>query len=127
MTKKINNIVFYDFEDAFGPHTQVCVFYEDGTVKNMSEEEGELAQEVLANQLGIEQAQLTATKKIHHVTGEELERDFQTYKKLETKEEKEPKKETLRQKLKSKLSKTKEGKEAKKTKTTPIEKKSSKK
>lgn len=120
MTKKINNIVFYDFKDAFGPHTQVCVFYEDGTVKNMTEEEGKLAQEVLAKQLGIEQTQLSAAKKLHRVTGEELEQNFQTYKKLEQKET-QPEKETFGQKLKKKLSNDK--KETKKVKETKTGKK----
>lgn len=113
MTKKINNIVFYDFEDAFGPHTQVCVFYEDGTAKNMSEEEGELAKEVLAHQLGIEQEQLIEAKKLHHITGEELEHNFQTYKKSEQKGTV-PEKETLGQKLKKKLSKDTKEKPVKK-------------
>lgn len=84
--KKINNIVFYDFTDDFGPHTQVCLFFEDGSVKSISEDEGELAKVVLAKQEGVNIKNIQKTKKIHHITGEELEKEFQNYRQVQTKE-----------------------------------------
>ena len=50
MNKKIENIVFYKFYDPTReePMLQACIFYADGTVKNISYEEGkDLAYEMI--------------------------------------------------------------------------------
>ena len=61
MDKKIANIVFYKFWNPTReePMQQACIFYEDGTVKNVLYEEGkELANEVVKEALEAQVATL---------------------------------------------------------------------
>ena len=41
--KKIENVVFYDFESETGKRTQACIFYADGSVENVAREDGVIA------------------------------------------------------------------------------------
>lgn len=85
MNKKIKNIVFYKFWDPTReePMQQACIFYEDGTVKNATYEEGqELANEVVAEEKVATQAEfvkLINTKRIYALTGQEFERRFKEF------------------------------------------------
>ena len=85
MNKKIKNIVFYKFWDPTReePMQQACIFYEDGTVKNTTYEEGqELANEVVAEEKVATQAEfvkLINTKRIYALTGQEFERRFKEF------------------------------------------------
>ena len=85
MNKKIKNIVFYKFWDPTReePMQQACIFYEDGTVKNTTYEEGqELANEVVAEEKVATKAEfvkLINTKRIYALTGQEFERRFKEF------------------------------------------------
>ena len=84
MNKKIENIVFYKFYDPTreGAMMQACIFYADGTAKNVSYEEGkDLAYELLKEEK-ISNADFTKeinTKRIFTLSGSEFERRFKEF------------------------------------------------
>lgn len=82
--KKIENIVIYKFKSGYKDEvlTQVCIFYNDGTVKNVSYDD---MLDIVKNY----QRQEKMTKEeqnrfikdhIHYATGNEFEKNFQQYK-----------------------------------------------
>lgn len=85
MDKKIANIVFYKFWDPTReePMQQACIFYEDGTVKNVLYEEGkELANEVARDakiKTKAEFANMINTTRIYALSGVEFERRFKEF------------------------------------------------
>ena len=85
MNKKIANIVFYTFWDPTReePMQQACIFYTDGTVKNVLYEEGQdLANEIAKEENLKTQAEVTNiinTKRIYTLSGEEFERRFKEF------------------------------------------------
>ena len=85
MDKAIANIVFYKFWDPTReePMQQACVFYEDGTVKNMLYEEGkELANQIARAEKIKTKAEFTSminTKRVYALSGEEFERRFKEF------------------------------------------------
>lgn len=66
--KSIENIVIYDFFDNYGKRRQACVFYKDGTVKSISEEEANILKDGLSSD------------KIHYTTGVDFEKRFNDFK-----------------------------------------------
>lgn len=84
MNKKIANVVFYKFwdptrEDAM---QQACIFYEDGTVKNTTHEEGlEAAYEIAnADRLSGKQFRTMLNRnRVYTMSGEEFERRYQEF------------------------------------------------
>ena len=85
MDKKIANIVFYKFWDPTReePMQQACIFYEDGTVKNVLYEEGkELANEIAREAKIKTKADFTNminTTRIYALSGAEFERRFKEF------------------------------------------------
>lgn len=85
MNKKIANIVFYKFWDPTREEAmqQACVFYADGTVKNVLYEEGkELANEVVKDAKVRTKAEFTEminTTRIYALSGTEFERRFKEF------------------------------------------------
>lgn len=85
MNKRIKNIVFYKFWDPTReePMQQACIFYEDGTVKNTTYEEGqELANVIVAEEKVATKAEfvkLINTKRIYALTGKEFENRFKEF------------------------------------------------
>ena len=85
MNKLIANVVFYKFWDPTteGAMQQACIFYEDGTVKNVSLEEGlEAAYEIAKADKIKTQAELTNlinTKRVYTLSGKEFEDRFQEF------------------------------------------------
>ena len=84
MNKKIANVVFYKFWDPTReePMQQACIFYEDGTVKNTTHEEGIDAAFELANAdrlTGKQFRSIMNNKKVFTLTGEEFENRFQEF------------------------------------------------
>lgn len=85
MNKQIANIVFYKFWDPTReePMQQACIFYADGTVKNVLYEEGQ----ELANQIAKEEkiktkaefVKLVNTKRVYTMSGAEFERRFKEF------------------------------------------------
>ena len=75
--KKIANIVFYNFTDEHNENrVQTAVYYNDGTTKSCSEEEGLIiAQKYLETQ----NESIKDAKNIHFITGEEFERNYESY------------------------------------------------
>lgn len=85
MNKKIKNIVFYKFYDPTReePMQQACIFYEDGTVKNTTYEEGQELSNIIAKEEKIatkaDFAKLINTKRIYALTGKEFETRFKEF------------------------------------------------
>ena len=82
MNKQIANIVFYNFFGENNKMEQACIFFEDGTVKNVSLEEGIEAAYKLAAAEGISANQFTSMlnkKRIYTMSGKEFERRFQEF------------------------------------------------
>lgn len=82
MNKQIANIVFYNFFGENGKMEQACIFFEDGTVKNVSLEEGIEAAYKLASAERINANQFTSMlnkEKIYTMSGKEFERRFQEF------------------------------------------------
>ena len=85
MDKKIANIVFYKFWDPTREEAmqQACVFYADGTVKNVLYEEGkELANEVVKEAKIKTKAEFTSminTTRIYALSGAEFEKRFKEF------------------------------------------------
>lgn len=84
MNKKIVNVVFYKFwdptrEDAM---QQACIFYEDGSVKNTTHEEGLEAAYTIANAEKLTGQQFRAMlnkDKVYTMSGTDFERRFQEF------------------------------------------------
>ena len=83
MKKPIANIVFYKFWGEQGEMQQACIFYEDGTVKNVSFEEGlEESYDIIRNENVTSQEEfqnLINKRRIYSITGKEFERRFQEF------------------------------------------------
>ena len=85
MNKAIENIVFYKFWDPTREEAmqQACVFYADGTVKNVLYEEGqELASEIVKAEkvkTKADFAKMINTTRIYALSGEEFERRFKEF------------------------------------------------
>ena len=79
--KKIENVVFYEFNSETGKRTQACIFYADGSVKNVDKEDGLIAARKL-----IQEKKLSGTPEeyinknyIYNISGEQFEKNFKTY------------------------------------------------
>ena len=83
MNKKIRNVVFYSFDGENGKMHQACIFYTDGTVKNVSHDEGLLAAATIAAEENIKTREdflkILNKERIYSITGEELEQNFKFY------------------------------------------------
>lgn len=81
--KKIANIVFYKFFENDNLIQQACIFYEDGSVANVSYDDGLDAAERLVKQENISSKDLLRAvindKKIHVLSGKELEERFHEF------------------------------------------------
>jgi hypothetical protein len=82
-SKKILNIVFYKFNGETGSIRQACIFYSDGTIRNVNYEQGIDACVELARELNITTKdafeKLINKDYIHVVSGEELAANFNKY------------------------------------------------
>lgn len=107
MKKEIENIVFYKFWDNSGEHVQSCIFYKDGSVENISLEEGSIiASKILKEENITNIKDLNKSKKIHVLTGEKFEEQFHSF--IAT--QKSAAKEELRQKKSNRIKNQKEKK-----------------
>lgn len=83
MKKPIANIVFYKFWGEQGEMQQACIFYEDGTVKNVSFEEGlEESYDIIRSENITSQEEfkkLVNSRRIYSLSGKEFERRFQEF------------------------------------------------
>ena len=83
MNKQIANVVFYKFYGERGEMQQAAVFYTDGTVKNVSHEEGlEAAYEIAKREkikTKAEFANIINKKLIYTISGKELEKRFKEF------------------------------------------------
>lgn len=81
--KKIANIAFYKFFENDNLIQQACIFYEDGSVANVSYDDGLDAAEHLVKQENISSKDLLQAmindKKIHVLSGKELEERFHEF------------------------------------------------
>ena len=82
MNKKIANVVFYKFNGERENMQQACIFYDDGTVKNVSLDEGIDAAYELAAAEKISKSSFSSmlnNEKFYTLSGEEFERRFQEF------------------------------------------------
>ena len=83
MNKKIRNVVFYSFHGERGKMHQACIFYTDGTVENVSHEEGLEAAYIIADEENIKTREdflnSLNKKRIYSITGKELEKRFKEF------------------------------------------------
>ncbi len=81
--KRIANIVFYKFNGERPNMKQACIFYTDGTVKNVSYEDGlEACQEIVAaHNITTRQAfkEIINNKAVYVMSGREFESRFQSF------------------------------------------------
>lgn len=81
--KRIANIVFYKFNGERPNMRQACIFYTDGTVKNVSYEEGlEACQEIVARyNITSKQAfkEMINNRAVYVMSGREFESRFQSF------------------------------------------------
>ena len=82
-SKKIANIVFYKFYSEDGARKQACIFYNDGTVRSCSYEDGIDAVVEMAKEEKItskdELSQLINNKFVHVMSGYDFEKKFQDF------------------------------------------------
>ena len=82
-SKKIKNIVFYQFFDKEDSDKQVCIFYEDGTVRNVGFDDGIDACEELVREYNIQSKdafrEMINKNLVHVVSGDEFEANFRNY------------------------------------------------
>lgn len=84
MNKKIANVVFYKFWDPTreAAMQQACIFYEDGTIKNTTHEEGLEATFTVANAerlTGQQFRSMLNKERFYTMSGAEFERRFQEF------------------------------------------------
>ena len=82
MDKKIANVVFYKFFGEQGVMQQACLFYEDGTVKNCSYEDGLEAAQAIAEEEGKNKQsfkEMINKERIYVLSGREFERRFKNF------------------------------------------------
>ena len=83
INKKIANIVFYTFKENDRIIKQTCIFYEDGSVKNVSYDRGLDIAEILIQQENISSAEILKEmlnkRKIYVLTGKQLETRFNEF------------------------------------------------
>ena len=83
MNKKIVNIVFYQFFEKEDKTKKACIFYSDGTVADVSFDEGIDACETIVKERNITSKsafrEMINNDIIHVVSGKEFERNFQSY------------------------------------------------
>lgn len=79
--KKIENVVFYDFESETGKRTQACIFYADGSVENVAREDGVIAARKLIQEKNLSGpiADYMNKKYIYSMSGEQFEKKFKRY------------------------------------------------
>lgn len=81
--KRIVNVVFYKFFGENGEMEQACIFYNDGTVKNCSYEDGIDAAEEIVRQEQITSknafAEMINSKRVYVMSGREFEDKFQSF------------------------------------------------
>lgn len=89
--KKIANIVFYKIDNS--SEKQACIFYQDGTVKNISFEEGIDACEVLVKENNITSKdafqQMINNKLVHVLSGKDFSNRFASFIPTQVTEQKE--------------------------------------
>ena len=85
MNKKIANIVFYKFWDPTREEAmqQACIFFEDGTVNNVSYEEGKILASEIAKEEQIKTkadfVKMLNTKRVYTMSGKEYEKRFKEF------------------------------------------------
>lgn len=83
MNKKIVNIVFYQFFDKEDKTKKACIFYNDGTVADVSFDEGIDACEIIVKERNIKTKdafrEMINRDIVHVVSGKDFERNFQSY------------------------------------------------
>ena len=83
MNKKIVNIVFYQFFDKDDKNKKACIFYNDGTVADVSFDEGIDACEIIVKERNITSKdafrEMINRDIVHVVSGKDFERNFQSY------------------------------------------------
>ncbi len=83
--KDIYNIVFYKY-NSNGERRAACIFYNDGTIEQLSYEDGLKFVERVAKDLGVKKGEVDKLdsfinkEKIHVVSGSEFEKNFMSYK-----------------------------------------------
>ena len=81
--KKIVNIVFYKYFNEEGKQKQACIFYDDGTVAQVSYEEGIDACEEIVAEKNITSKdafkEMINKDKVHVMSGKEFERRFSEF------------------------------------------------
>ena len=91
-SKKIANIVFYNFYEGSKEVRQACVFYNDGTIENCSFDEGiDYTLDLLREQkvTSKELSSIINNRNIHVMSGTELNKNFQKFIVKENNNEKE--------------------------------------
>lgn len=80
---RIANIVFYQFNGERENMVQTCIFYTDGTVKNVSYEDGLEACEAKMRELNVTSKdafrEMINKNVVHVISGQELEDNFRNY------------------------------------------------
>ena len=83
MNKKIANIVFYQYAENGIKNKKACIFYNDGTVSDVSFDEGIDACEIIVKERQIKSKdafrEMINNDLVHVVSGEEFERNYQSY------------------------------------------------
>ena len=81
--KKVRNVVFYKFYGEQGEMQQACLFYDDGTVANVTVEEGVEATYQIVKEEKIKSKEELKTvfnkNRVYLLSGEELENKFQEF------------------------------------------------
>lgn len=81
--KKIANVVFYEFNGEHDCMRQACIFYNDGTVKNVSYEEGLDAAKIIAREERVSSKEsftkMINSKRIYKMSGKDLENRFKEF------------------------------------------------
>lgn len=84
--KKVINVVFYKFYGENGEMSQACLFYDDGTVQNVSVEQGIDATHKIAREEKIKTKEELKARfnndRIYVMSGQEFERRFQEFRVL---------------------------------------------
>ena len=83
MNKRIANIVFYQYNENGQKNKKACIFYNDGTVSNVSFDEGIDACEIIVKERQIKTKdafrEMINNDLVHVVSGEEFERNYSSY------------------------------------------------
>lgn len=81
--RQISDVVFYNYNGEIGNNQQACIFYTDGTIENVSYEEGITAAMEIAKEENIRTKEdfvkMINNNRIHVLSGKDLERRFQEF------------------------------------------------